>query len=67
MGILTLIVVAVVVLAVIGLGVGTFYSGVLNGAEKVGDNSVVEDAAAKAKELADNAAKAVEDKIDSNQ
>jgi anionic cell wall polymer biosynthesis LytR-Cps2A-Psr (LCP) family protein len=63
MGILTLIVVAVVVLAVIGLGVGTFYSGVLNGAEKVGDNSVVEDAAAKAKELADNAAKTVEDTI----
>jgi hypothetical protein len=64
MGIFTLIIVAVVVLAVIGLGVGTFYSGVLNGAEKVGDNPIVEDAAAKAKELADSAAKTIEDKID---
>lgn len=65
MGILTLIVVAVVVLAVIGIGVGSFYSGVLKGAEKVGDNTAVEDAAAKAKELADSAAKTVEDAIDS--
>lgn len=65
MGILTLIIVVVVVLAVIGIGVGAFYSGVLKGAETVGENPIVDSAAAKAKELADGATKTVEDTLGS--
>jgi hypothetical protein len=57
MGILTWIVVAVVVLAVIGLGVGAFYSGILNGAEKVGTNTIVANATEAVKEFADGVTK----------
>lgn len=54
MGILTWIVVAVVVLAVIGIGAGAFYSGILNGAEKVGTNTIVANATEEVKEFVDN-------------
>jgi len=54
MGLLTWVIIAVVVLAVIGLGVGTFYSGVLQGAQTVGSNPVVKDATGEAKEFAGN-------------
>jgi len=54
MGILTWIVVAVVALAVIGMGVGAFYSGILNGAETVGTNTIVANAIAEVKEFVDN-------------
>lgn len=47
-------IIAVVILAVIGLGVGTFYSGILQGAQKVGSNTVVKDATGEAKEFAAN-------------
>ncbi|MFY3742134.1 MAG: hypothetical protein HMLIMOIP_002598 [Candidatus Nitrosomirales archaeon] len=57
MGILTWIVVAVVVLAVIGLGVGAFYSGILNGAQKVGTNTVVANVTEGVKEFADSVTK----------
>jgi hypothetical protein len=57
MGILTWIVVAVVVLAVIGLGVGAFYSGILSGAEKVGSNTIIANATEEVKEFADNVTK----------
>jgi len=52
MGLLTWVIIAVVILAVIGLGFGTFYSGILQGAETVGSNPVVEDATRDAKEFA---------------
>ena len=54
MGLLTWVIIAVVVLAVIGLGVGTFYSGILQGAQTVGSNAVVKDATGEAKEFAGN-------------
>jgi hypothetical protein len=54
MGLITWVIIAVVVLAVIGLGVGTFYSGILQGAETVGSNPVVKDATGEAKEFANN-------------
>jgi hypothetical protein len=54
MGLLTLIIIAVVILAVIGLGVGTFYSGILEGAQTVGSNTVVKDATGEGKEFAAN-------------
>lgn len=52
MGLLTWVIIAVVVLAVIGLGVGTFYSGILQGAQTVGNNPLVKDATGEAKEYA---------------
>lgn len=52
MGLLTWVIIAVVVLAVIGLGVGTFYSGILQGAQTIGSNPVVKDATGDAKEFA---------------
>lgn len=57
MGILTWVIIVVVVLAVIGLGVGTFYSGILQGAQTVGNNPVVKDATGEAKEFAGNVTK----------
>ena len=52
MGLLTWLIIAVIILAVIGLGFGTFYSGILQGAETVGSNPVVKDATGDAKEFA---------------
>src|SRR5688572_2511824 len=54
MALLTWVIVAVVIVAVIGLGVGTFYSGLVQGAEKIGSNPVVKDATAETKEFASN-------------
>lgn len=42
MGLLTWIVVGVVVLAIIGLGWQTFFSGIMQGAKKIGDNPVIQ-------------------------
>ena len=54
MGILTWIIIAVVVLAIIGLGVGTFFSGVSKGLQKVGENPVVKNATGEAKQYVSN-------------
>lgn len=42
MGLLTWVVIAVVILAIIGLGWQTFFSGVWQGAQKVGQNPLVQ-------------------------
>jgi hypothetical protein len=57
MGILTLIVVAVVFLAIIGLGWNTFFEGVRKGADKVGITSILENATKNATEIAKNASR----------
>ena len=54
MGLLTWIIVAVVVLAIIGLGVGTFFSGVFKGFQIVGNNPVVKNATGEAKQYVSN-------------
>jgi len=51
MGLLTWVIIAVVILAVIGLGVGTFYSGILQGIQKLESNMVVKYATGEAKEF----------------
>jgi len=61
MGLLTWVIIAVVVLAVIGLGVGTFYSGILQGAQRIGSNPIVQDATGEAKEFAGNITKSASD------
>jgi hypothetical protein len=57
MGILVLIVVAVLFLAIIGLGWNTFFEGVWKGADKVGIASIIENATQSATEIAKNASK----------
>jgi hypothetical protein len=42
MGLITWVVIAVVILAIIGLGWQTFFSGVWQGAQKVGQNPLVQ-------------------------
>ena len=61
MGLLTWVIIAVVVLAIIGLGVGTFYSGILQGAQRIGNNPIVEDATGEAKDFAGNITKSASD------
>jgi hypothetical protein len=51
MGILTWIVVVVVILAIIGLGAATFFTGVWRGAEVIGDNPAVQNATGPAREF----------------
>ena len=57
MGILVLIVVAVVFLAIIGLGWNTFFEGVMKGADKIGIMSIMENATNSATEIAKNASR----------
>jgi hypothetical protein len=54
MGLLTWVVIGIVVLAVIGLGVGTFFSGVSKGLQTVGNNPVVKNATGEAKQFIGN-------------
>jgi hypothetical protein len=51
MGVLTWIVVGIVVLAVLGLGVRTFLSGVQQGVEKIANAPGIRDVVAKTKQL----------------
>jgi hypothetical protein len=57
MGILVLLVVAVVFLAIIGLGWNTFFEGVMKGADKIGITSIMENATNSATEIAKNASR----------
>lgn len=43
MGLFTWIIIGVVILAIIGLGVGTFVAGVWRGADEVSKNPLIED------------------------
>ena len=54
MGLLTWVIIGVVILAVVGLGVGTFFSGVYSGAKKVGENPVVSNATQGIKNFVNN-------------
>ena len=51
MGLITWIAIAVVVLAVIGLGVGVFFSGLIRGAEIIGNSPAVQNVTEEAKEF----------------
>jgi uncharacterized cupredoxin-like copper-binding protein len=54
MGLITWIAIAVIVLVVIGLGAGVFFSGLIRGAEIIGDNPAVQNVTQEAKEFLDN-------------
>lgn len=54
MGLLTGVVVIAVVLAIIGLGLGTFLSGIWSGAQKVGSNPLVRNATEEARQFVSN-------------
>jgi len=55
MGLMTWIIIGVVVLAVIGLGITTFFSGVIKGVEKIEQNPVVNNATNTASQIVSNA------------
>jgi hypothetical protein len=50
MGLLTWIIIGVAVLAIIGLGLQTFFSGMWNGAQRIGQNSLVQNVTNEAKQ-----------------
>ncbi len=52
MGALTWIIIAIIILAIIGLGWQTFFSGIWQGAQKVGQNPVVQNLTNEAKDSA---------------
>jgi len=55
MGLITWIIIAVVALAAIGLGITTFFSGVMKGVEKVEQNPVVKNTTNTASQIVSNA------------
>ena len=55
MGLLTLLVIGIIILAIIGLGWQNFFSGVAKGVHTVGDIPIVKNAANEAKEYLVNA------------
>lgn len=59
MGILTWIIVAIVILAVLGLGWDNFFAGVKKGADKIGITSLIENATNSATEMAKNASREI--------
>ncbi|HEY3525728.1 MAG TPA: hypothetical protein VGK47_06000 [Nitrososphaeraceae archaeon] len=59
MGILTWIIVAIVILAVLGLGWDNFFAGVKKGADKIGITSLIENATDSAIEMAKNASREI--------
>ena len=52
MGLISWIIIAIAVLALIGVGIGSFASGVFEGAKTVGNNPVVSNATGEAREYA---------------
>lgn len=63
MGIVTWIIVIVAILAIIGMGLGTFLSGAWSGAQKIGSNSFVQNATDEAKDFVQGAARNGTDSI----
>ena len=59
MGVLTWIIVAIVILAVLGLGWDNFFAGVKRGADKIGITSLIENATNSATEMAKNASREI--------
>ncbi|HYZ58057.1 MAG TPA: hypothetical protein VE544_00260 [Nitrososphaeraceae archaeon] len=59
MGILTWIIVAIVILAVLGLGWDNFFAGVKRGADKIGITSLIENATNSATEMAKNVSREI--------
>lgn len=59
MGTLTWIIVAIVILAVLGLGWDNFFAGVKRGADKIGITSLIENATNSATEMAKNASREI--------
>ena len=59
MGFLVWIIVIIVILAIIGLGWNTFFSGVMKGADKIGITSIVKTATNDAAEIAKNASREI--------
>lgn len=63
MGLFTLIILAVIVLAIIGLGWQTFFTGVSRGGEKIASSPIVSNITSEVEEFVTNATNNAADKI----
>ena len=61
MGFLVWLIVIIVILAIIGLGWNTFFSGVMKGADKIGITSILKNVTNDAAEIAKNASRDITD------
>ncbi len=59
MGLFVWLIVIIVILAIIGLGWNTFFSGVMKGADKIGITSIVKNVTNNAAEIAKNASREI--------
>ena len=59
MGLFVWLIVIIVILAIIGLGWNTFFSGVMKGADKIGITSIVKNAANDVAEITKNASREI--------
>jgi hypothetical protein len=59
MGLFVWLIVIIVILAIIGLGWNTFFSGVMKGADKIGITSIVKNVTNDAVEIAKNASREI--------
>jgi hypothetical protein len=59
MGLFVWLIVIIVILAIIGLGWNTFFSGVMKGADKIGITSIVKNATNDVGEIAKNASREI--------
>lgn len=63
MGIVTWIIVIVAILAIVGMGLGTFLSSMWSGAQKVGSNSFIQNMTQEARDLAKGTAMNATDSV----
>jgi hypothetical protein len=59
MGLFVWLIVIIIILAIIGLGWNTFFSGVMKGADKIGITSIVKNVTNDAVEIAKNASREI--------
>jgi hypothetical protein len=59
MGLFVWLIVIIVILAIIGLGWNTFFSGVMKGADKIGITSIVKNVTNNAAEIAKNTSREI--------
>lgn len=63
MGIITWIIVIVAILAIIGMGLGTFLSGAWSGAQRIGSSPFIQNATDEARDLAQGAVRNATDSV----
>lgn len=63
MGLITWILLAVVIIVIIGIGAGAFFSGLMSGAQKVGNNPIIKNATEEGKTFVQEAVQNATSKV----